>query len=75
MFNSVKNRGNASSSGAGHFIEEHLCGEGWKAGYDTEPEKKWIHLDIASPSTTSNGRATGFGVALLCEVVERISKL
>ncbi len=29
MKNSVKDRANASSSAAGHFIEAHLCGDKW----------------------------------------------
>lgn len=59
--NSVKDRMNAQSSCAGQFIAEHL---GDYAG-------PWLHLDIAGPS--GNGeRGTGFGVALLVELLAEL---
>lgn len=61
MKNSVKHRGNAQSSCAGHFIESHLK-EGWQG--------KWIHVDIAGPSGMGE-RGTGFGVALLATLVRK----
>ena len=59
MKNSVKNRMNAQCSCAGHFIEDHLHAD-WKG--------KWLHVDIAGPST-SGERATGYGVALLLQLL------
>ncbi len=54
MKNSVKDRMNAQSSCAGHFVESHL---GDYAG-------KWLHVDIAGPAFIQD-RGTGFGVGLL----------
>ncbi|MDP6947126.1 MAG: leucyl aminopeptidase family protein, partial [Myxococcota bacterium] len=59
--NSVKDRMNGQSSCAGQFIAEHL---GDYAG-------PWLHLDIAGPSEESE-RGTGFGVALLLEMLEEM---
>lgn len=61
MRNSVKNRGNAQSSCAAQFIHAHL------AGVDV----KWLHVDLAGPSFRDD-RGTGFGVALLSELVRRL---
>lgn len=55
MKNSVKDRGNAQSSCAGHFVEAHL---------DENYDGDWVHVDMAGPST-KNERATGYGVALV----------
>ncbi|MCB9524701.1 MAG: leucyl aminopeptidase family protein [Myxococcales bacterium] len=60
--NSVKDRMNAQSSCAGQFIAEHLS-EDYAGG--------WLHLDIAGPSTAGE-RGTGFGVALLTELLDRL---
>jgi len=30
---------------------------------------RWLHVDMAGPSTFANGRATGYGVALLLELI------
>lgn len=46
MKNSVKDRGNASSSAAGHFIEEHLVGEKWKWNTTEEVKGKWAHVRV-----------------------------
>lgn len=54
MKNSVKDRMNAQSSCAGHFIEAHL-------GHH---QTKWLHIDIAGPAFIQD-RGTGFGVGLL----------
>ena len=54
MKNSVKDRMNAQSSCAGHFVESHL---GDYSG-------KWLHVDIAGPAFIQE-RGTGFGVGLL----------
>lgn len=62
MKNSVKDRSNASSSAAGHFIESHLASD-YKGGF--------LHIDIAGPSAAKD-RATGYGVALLEELAKTI---
>jgi probable aminopeptidase NPEPL1 len=62
MKNSVKNRANAQSSCAGHFIEDHL---------DAQFKGKWLHVDIAGPAF-NGGRATGFGVAFLLQLLKEI---
>lgn len=56
--NSVKDRNNAQTSCAGQFIAEHM-------GDFTGP---WLHLDIAGPAE-DNERGTGYGVALLVELL------
>ncbi len=58
MKNSVKDRMNAQSSCAGHFIGEHL---GTYQG-------QWLHVDIAGPAWAED-RGTGFGVALLFDLL------
>lgn len=55
MKNSVKDRGNAQASCAGHFIEAHL---------DPSYKGDWVHVDMAGPDS-KNERATGYGVALV----------
>jgi len=59
MKNSVKDRGNAQSSCAGHFIEEHLNAS-YKGG--------WVHIDMAGPST-KNEISTGYGVGLVLSLL------
>ena len=59
MKNSVKDRMNAQSSCAAQFVAEHLV------DYDGV----WLHVDLAGPSGLDNGRGTGFGVALLAELL------
>ena len=61
MRNSVKNRMNAQSACAAQFVYSHL--EGTKA--------RWCHIDLAGPAVQQD-RGTGFGVALLCEMVRGI---
>ena len=56
MRNSVKDRGNAQVSCAGQFIGNHLAA--------TDYTGPWLHIDMAGPSTSA-GRGTGYGVALL----------
>lgn len=46
---------NAGPSCGGHFIETHL---------DAEYKGEWVHIDMGGPGW-KNGRATGFGVALV----------
>ena len=60
MKNSVKDRSNAQSSCAGHFIEAHLA-EKYEGG--------WLHLDIAGPAT-SGQRGTGYGVGFVLSLLE-----
>ena len=60
MKNSVKDRSNAQSSCAGHFIEDHLSQE-YKGG--------WLHIDMAGPASHDQ-RGTGFGVAFLCALLQ-----
>jgi probable aminopeptidase NPEPL1 len=82
--NSVKDRSNAQASCAGQFIAEHLWrggrgAKGKKGNGGAEPEdeegdrrgeRRWLHVDIAGPSVAAgSGRGTGFGVALLVELI------
>lgn len=60
MKNSVKDRMNAQTSCAGHFIEAHL---------DEEYSGKWLHVDMAGPSTNGE-RATGYGPGLVLSILE-----
>ena len=60
MKNSVKDRGNAQSSCAGHFIEAHL---------DEEYKGGWLHIDMAGPSLKAE-RGTGYGVGLILSLLE-----
>ena len=62
MKNSVKDRSNAQTSCAGHFIEDHLA-EDYKGG--------WLHVDMAGPATRDRTeRATGYGVAFCLALLE-----
>lgn len=61
MKNSVKDRMNAQTSCAGHFVEKHL---------DSHYHGHFAHIDIAGPAF-DNDRATGYGVLLL----DRLSRL
>jgi probable aminopeptidase NPEPL1 len=60
MKNSVKDRSNAQASCAGQFIANHLPDAG----------PKWLHIDMSGPSK-SQGRATGFGTALLISILHK----
>jgi len=60
MKNSVKDRMNAQSSCAGHFVESHINDE----------SVLWLHIDIAGPAFIKE-RGTGFGVALLSHLAVR----
>ncbi len=59
MKNSVKDRMNAQTSCAAQFVAEHLV----------DYEGVWLHVDLAGPSGLDNGRGTGFGVALLAQLL------
>ena len=61
MLNSVRDRMNAQSSCAAQFVYNHL------EGCDVD----WCHVDLAGPSRRQE-RGTGFGVALLADVVRRL---
>ena len=61
MRNSVSNRGNAQSSCAGCFIYWHI----------DDTKAVWGHIDMAGPAMVE-GRATGYGVALLAEAVRML---
>lgn len=60
MKNSVKDRSNAQSSCAGHFIESHL---------DSDYKGGWLHVDMAGPATKDE-RGTGYGVGLILSLLE-----
>jgi len=60
MKNSVKDRSNAQTSCAGHFIEAHL-----DEGYQGE----WLHVDMAGPSELGE-RGTGYGVGLVLSLLQ-----
>ncbi len=59
MKNSVRDRNNAQSSCAGHFIETQL----------NDYQGLWLHIDIAGPAWIEE-RGTGYGVALLNRLLE-----
>ncbi|MHC4471407.1 MAG: M17 family metallopeptidase, partial [Planctomycetota bacterium] len=61
MRNSVKNRMNAQSSCAGQFVFNHI----------SDLDTPWLHLDIAGPAFRQ-GRGTGYGVALIADVVREL---
>jgi probable aminopeptidase NPEPL1 len=74
MRNSVKDRSNAQASCAGQFVANHLAKRGDTNGDADKAKvrkpKRWLHVDIAGPSTEKgSGRGTGFGVALLVELL------
>ncbi|KAL3941950.1 MAG: hypothetical protein SGBAC_003778 [Bacillariaceae sp.] len=60
MKNSVKDRANAQTSCAGHFIEAHL---------DEDYQKGWLHVDMAGPGTLGQ-RGTGYGVGLVLSLLD-----
>jgi len=64
MKNSVKDRSNGQVSCAGQFINNHLAG--------VKYENRWLHIDMAGPAV-SGGRGTGYGVALLLEMLLGLS--
>lgn len=61
MRNSVKNRANAQSSCAAQFIWWHIDNQ----------RVRWCHVDLAGPAWRFN-RGTGYGVALLSEMVRQL---
>jgi len=60
MKNSVKDRSNAQTSCAGHFIEAHL---------DQDYKNGWLHVDMAGPGTLGQ-RGTGYGVGLVLSLLD-----
>jgi probable aminopeptidase NPEPL1 len=83
MKNSVKDRSNAPSSGAGHFIEDHIVlpdsavvsSSSNGNGNRNDTKLLWAHVDLAAPTTFGNGRGTGFGSSLLIQVANQINAL
>ena len=65
MKNSVSDRMNAQSSCAGQFIANHIEDYLDNGG-------RYLHIDMAGPSM-ADGRATGFGVALLYEITKALA--
>ncbi len=61
MKNSVKDRANAQSSCAAQFVWGHIASSG----------VPWLHVDLAGPAHV-DGKGTGFGVALLTEIVTSV---
>ncbi len=58
MRNSVADRMNASTSAAGFFVYSHV----------EDCDLRFLHIDLAGPAFPDD-RATGYGVALISEVV------
>jgi len=63
MKNSVADRGNAQVSCAAQFIGNHLEAFLAEGG-------RWLHVDMAGPC--GEARATGYGVALLFDLLKRL---
>jgi probable aminopeptidase NPEPL1 len=63
MTNSVKNRNNAQSSCAAQFVYSHI----------QDLDVPWLHIDLAGPAHVDN-RGTGFGAALVAEVVRGLER-
>lgn len=63
MTNSVKDRNNAQSSCAAQFVYSHI----------QELDVPWLHIDLAGPAHVEN-RGTGFGAALIAEVVRGLER-
>ncbi|MBC7662112.1 MAG: leucyl aminopeptidase family protein [Chitinophagaceae bacterium] len=55
MCNSVKNRSNAQTSCAAQFVYSHI----------DDLDIPWLHIDMAGPSSTAAGLATGYGIQLI----------
>jgi probable aminopeptidase NPEPL1 len=66
MKNSVKDRGNAQTSCAGQFIGNHIEEYLDNGG-------RWLHIDMAGPAMGEGERATGYGVALLSQLVQSLN--
>lgn len=60
MNNNTSDRMNAQSSTAAQFVKNQLP-EDW--------EGEWLHVDIAGPCSDKNWRGTGYGPALLLELL------
>jgi probable aminopeptidase NPEPL1 len=61
MKNSVKDRANAQSSCAAQFVWSHV----------DRANVPWVHVDLAGPAE-HEAKGTGFGVALIAELVSSI---
>ncbi len=64
--NSVANRNNAQSSCAAQFVYAHI------ADAPRAATRRWCHIDLAGPAFPKE-RATGYGVALIAELVRRVA--
>jgi probable aminopeptidase NPEPL1 len=68
MKNSVADRANAQVSCAGQFIGNHL-------GDYLEKGGKWLHIDMAyCAHDKKDERATGYGVALLHSIIQKLDE-
>jgi len=61
MRNSVADRMNAQSACAGQFVYSHI----------DDLDQPWLHVDLAGPAFR-DGRATGYGVALIADLLDRV---
>jgi probable aminopeptidase NPEPL1 len=66
MRNSVANRMNAQSACAAQFLWAHI------EDAPGASKRRWAHIDLAGPAFPKD-RATGYGVALVAEIVRAIS--
>jgi probable aminopeptidase NPEPL1 len=64
--NSVANRNNAQSSCAAQFVYAHIADAPHAA------TRRWCHIDLAGPAFPKE-RASGYGVALIAELVRRVA--
>jgi probable aminopeptidase NPEPL1 len=64
--NSVANRNNAQSSCAAQFVYAHIADAPHAA------TRRWCHIDLAGPAFPKE-RASGYGVALIAEMVRRLA--
>lgn len=60
MKNTVKDRANAQTSCAAHFLYRNI----------DDLDVSWAHIDMAGPASCSSGLSTGYGVGLLLQAVQ-----
>jgi probable aminopeptidase NPEPL1 len=68
MKNSVADRANAQVSCAGQFIGNHM-------GSFLDNGGQWMHIDMAYCVSGKDERATGYGVALLYSIVQKLESM
>jgi probable aminopeptidase NPEPL1 len=68
MKNSVADRSNAAVSCAGQFIGNHM-------GSFLDNGGQWLHIDMAYCVSGKDERATGYGVALLHSIVQKLESM